>query len=94
MPISWWVQRQVNDGRDDLDFSTWDRRQEADDLAESVMEGEMPPRYYKQRSRMSGEDLTEFMRGLKVTFPDGEDGAQTSEDGKWEYCGGESEVDD
>ena len=41
-PVSWLVKGHVDEGRDRLNFSEWDRRQDADDLAESVEEGEMP----------------------------------------------------
>ena len=43
-PMSWLVQDDVQEGRDELNFSEWDRRQDADDLVESVSEGSMPPR--------------------------------------------------
>lgn len=41
-PVSWYVANHVNEGRDRLNFSEWDRRQETDDLSESVEKGEMP----------------------------------------------------
>jgi len=46
-PVSWLVYRDVSNGRNALNFSEWDRPQEGDDVAESVREGEMPPRLYK-----------------------------------------------
>ena len=46
-PMSWLVRRDVEEGREDLNFSTWERdRGEAEDAAESVLDGEMPPRRY------------------------------------------------
>jgi hypothetical protein len=45
-PVSWLLQRDVDEGRSKLNYSTWDRPQEADEMAESVLEGEMPPRTY------------------------------------------------
>jgi hypothetical protein len=44
-PMSWLVQRDVDDGRDELNFSRWPD-DDADDLADSVEDGEMPPRNY------------------------------------------------
>jgi hypothetical protein len=41
-PVSWYVANHVNEGRDRLNFSEWDRGQDTDDLAESVEEGGMP----------------------------------------------------
>jgi Haem-binding domain len=46
-PFSWLLARDVAKGRDELNFSTWDTGDgEADDTAEAVAEGSMPPRRY------------------------------------------------
>ena len=46
-PFSWLVTRDVAQGRDELNFSTWDDDDgEADDAAEAVADGSMPPRRY------------------------------------------------
>ena len=46
-PFSWMVARDVEQGRDKLNFSTWDEDDgEADDGAEVVADGSMPPRRY------------------------------------------------
>jgi hypothetical protein len=46
-PFSWLLTRDVEQGRDELNFSTWDSDDgEADDAAEAVAEGSMPPRRY------------------------------------------------
>ena len=46
-PFSWLLTRDVEQGRDELNFSTWDSDHgEADDAAEAVAEGSMPPRRY------------------------------------------------
>ncbi|MDF2745407.1 MAG: hypothetical protein K0S88_6785 [Actinomycetia bacterium] len=46
-PFSWLVTRDVEQGRDELNFSTWDSDDgEADDAAEAVADGSMPPRRY------------------------------------------------
>jgi hypothetical protein len=46
-PFSWLLTRDVAQGRDELNFSTWDSDDgEADDAAEAVAEGSMPPRRY------------------------------------------------
>ncbi|MBM3944935.1 MAG: cytochrome C, partial [SAR202 cluster bacterium] len=45
-PVSWLVYKDVVDGREHLNFSEWDRRQEADEAAEAVLEGEMPAGMY------------------------------------------------
>jgi mono/diheme cytochrome c family protein len=46
-PASWLVQRHVDEGRRVLNFSEWNRRyEEADESAEAVLGGEMPPSSY------------------------------------------------
>jgi hypothetical protein len=46
-PFSWLLTRDVEQGRDELNFSTWDEDDgEADDAADTVAEASMPPRRY------------------------------------------------
>ena len=46
-PFSWLVTRDVAEGRDELNFSRWDRDDgEADDAADTIADGTMPPRRY------------------------------------------------
>lgn len=46
-PMSWLVRRDVDLGRDELNFSRWDDDEgEADDAIESIVDGGMPPRRY------------------------------------------------
>lgn len=51
-PVSWLVAHDVTEGREELDFSTWDvyrpakRQKLLREIAEQVTEGEMPPWYY------------------------------------------------
>jgi hypothetical protein len=46
-PFSWLVARDVSQGREALNFSTWDSDDgEADDAADAVADAEMPPRRY------------------------------------------------
>lgn len=46
-PASWLVTRDVREGRDELNLSTWDRDAgEADDAVETIVEGTMPPLRY------------------------------------------------
>jgi hypothetical protein len=46
-PFSWMVARDVEQGREALNFSTWDEDDgEADDAADAVAAGSMPPRRY------------------------------------------------
>ena len=72
-PISWWVQDHVDEGRDELNFSEWDRAQEADDIVESVEEGSMPPGYFtmfglNRDAALSRGEEDELIAGLVATF--------------------------
>ena len=74
-PISWLVQSDVDEGRAHLNFSEFDREQRhADDAAEEVEKGEMPPAAYgwtHPGARLDDEEKRELIRGLKATL--GED---------------------
>ena len=57
-PMSWLVRRDVDSGRDELNFSTWpDDAGELDDSIEQIEEGGMPPSQYTLIHR--GAALTE-----------------------------------
>jgi mono/diheme cytochrome c family protein len=72
-PISWWVQDHVDEGREELNFSVWNTGEDSDDVYESVVEGEMPPWYYRPWDSLSTGEMDELLFGLKATFPsDGE----------------------
>ena len=46
-PMSWLVRSDVESGRDELNFSSWDDHDsEADDAADAIADGSMPPRQY------------------------------------------------
>jgi len=46
-PVSWLVQRDVQEGRQHLNFSDWNQRHyEVDEVSEVVHSGQMPPFYY------------------------------------------------
>ena len=47
-PFSWLVRSDVESGRDELNFSEWDRDDgEADDAADEIEDGSMPPHQYR-----------------------------------------------
>jgi hypothetical protein len=72
-PISWWIKGHVDEGRSALNFSECGvRRTEEDDLAESVTEGNMPPRYYTwlgrhPDARLSAAERQALADGLRAT---------------------------
>jgi hypothetical protein len=69
-PMSWLVRRDVEAGRDDLNFSEWDRDDgEADDAAEAVEDGSMPPRQYQllhPDARLTAEEKATLIAALEL----------------------------
>ena len=70
-PASWLVTIDVDEGRDEMNFSTWDRdRNEADDAVEAIQDGSMPPLRYvlmHPGARLSDEEeqlLIEALRSM------------------------------
>ena len=80
-PVSWLIARDVNRGREHLNFSVWDRPSEHDDeIIEMVEEEEMPLRRYAllhAAARLTEAERAALVRGLVSTLsadpPIGED---------------------
>jgi hypothetical protein len=69
-PISWLLQRDVDEGRHDLNFSTWTPGQGLD-AAALVSSGQMPPFRYElahPEARLSEADKAAFIEGLTATL--------------------------
>lgn len=67
-PASWIVRRDVNQGRRELNFSEWHRRQkEAGEAAKVVRTGAMPPWYYPVPS-LSPSERQALIDGLQATL--------------------------
>lgn len=71
-PASWLVQYDVMEGRAALNFSEWQRPQsKANDAAEELREGEMPPAMYRlmhAHARLTDADRDRLARGLARTL--------------------------
>jgi mono/diheme cytochrome c family protein len=71
-PVSWLVQRDVDEGRRALNYSEWDRGQrEARESAKSLRKGEMPPWFYElpgTSARLTQAERAELIAGLEATF--------------------------
>jgi mono/diheme cytochrome c family protein len=71
-PASWLVQRDVDEGRSNLNLSTWDRPQPGvDEVVERVVDGSMPPLQYKvahPASRLSKAERRRLAEGLRRTY--------------------------
>jgi hypothetical protein len=71
-PISWRVTQHVNEGRQKLNFSEWDKPQEdADETIEVIQEGEMPLRDYllmHPEADLSTAEQQTLINGIQITF--------------------------
>ena len=70
-PSSWLTQNDVDEGRSVLNFSEWDRPQEAGEAAEAVRDGEMPPWQFEvlhPEARLSDSEKQDLIRGLEATL--------------------------
>ncbi|HEX7166936.1 MAG TPA: heme-binding domain-containing protein [Acidimicrobiales bacterium] len=68
-PMSWLVQRDVERGRRAVNFSEWPSGDEVDDLHDSVVDGEMPPRQYvlaHPDARLSAAEERELVAELRL----------------------------
>jgi hypothetical protein len=77
-PASWLVQRDVDRGRGELNFSQWDRPQEeAGEAAEMVRRRKMPLSYYipaHPQARLTDAERTALVDGLAATLGEEEHG--------------------
>jgi mono/diheme cytochrome c family protein len=82
-PISWLVQRDVEEGRSHFNVSQWGREENhGDEAGRLVREGEMPPWFYlplHPDEHLSDEDRGDLISGLVATF--GEAAVGSHEDG-------------
>ena len=68
-PVSWLVQKDVEDGRRELNLSAG--QIEVDEMIEAIREGEMPPWQYKPLhpgARLSDQEKQDLIEGLQATF--------------------------
>jgi len=70
-PVSWLIQRDVEEGRAELNWSEWGPRAEGDESAETVFEGSMPPSAYTllhPEARLTDQEIDALADGLQATF--------------------------
>ena len=83
-PVSWLVQRDVEEGRGKFNVSEWGRPEnEGGDAAETVREGEMPPGIYRlmhSAARLSSAEREVLIAGLAATFGDEKRGERGGEE--------------
>ena len=77
-PMSWLVRRDVERGRDELNFSRWDRDSgEADDAADAVRNGEMPLSQYTlihRGAELTDDEVTVLIAALEAMDDEGNGG--------------------
>lgn len=72
-PVSWVVQSHIDEGREKVNYSEFDRRQRgADETLEVIQEGEMPPHYYTvfglhPEARLTRTELDTLIAGIRAT---------------------------
>jgi cytochrome c551/c552 len=71
-PVSWLVTRDVEEGRDQFNFSDWENYylRDADEFEEVISEGEMPPAQYllmHPEARLSDTEKQQLITGLRAT---------------------------
>jgi hypothetical protein len=71
-PVSWLIQRDVDEGRRVVNFSTWDQPQhEAGEAWEVVQVGYMPPSYYvlmHPEANLTPEETSALVDGLRQSL--------------------------
>jgi hypothetical protein len=72
-PVSWLVQRDVDGGRSQFNFSEWNKPQDVSigDAVDAIRGGSMPPAIYKlmhPTARLSVSDNDALIKGLVATF--------------------------
>lgn len=77
-PFSWLVQYDVDGGRERFNFSNWQENpvEEADEFAEVIQEGEMPPLQYlliHPDARLTDAEKAQLIAGLNATLGGGSD---------------------
>lgn len=85
-PVSWGIAREVEEGREVLNFSEWQRAyEEAHEAAEVVQEGEMPPGNYipmHPEAVLTTSERRQLIAGLQATTGgSGEWGGEHEEEG-------------
>ena len=85
-PVSWLVQRDVDEGRRELNLSTGEV--DLEEMIEAIQEGSMPPWQYTPThpgARLSEQERQDLIRGLEATFGGAGsgrgDGGEEDEDG-------------
>jgi hypothetical protein len=82
-PASWLVRRDVEAGREELNFSEWGERSDPGDAADAVIDGEMPPARYTalHRSARLSDDERRLLVAALEAMDDGGGRGDGGDDG-------------
>ena len=84
-PISWLIQRDVNEGRQKFNASEWGRaKNKGDESAKEMRRGSMPPWFYiplHPTANLTAAEKQQLIAGLAATFGD-EGGGEGGEGGE------------
>ncbi len=72
-PVSWLVNKDINEGRHELNLSTG-KRVEGDEMIEQIERGKMPPAVYlpiHPDANLTPEQKKQLIKGLQATFGGG-----------------------
>jgi cytochrome c551/c552 len=70
-PVSWLIVNHVNEGRDNLNFSTGQGELEAENLIRQIERGHMPPANYLSmhpEANLSESDKVTLIQGIRASF--------------------------
>jgi cytochrome c551/c552 len=72
-PTSFLIAHDVNEGRGEMNFSTWDQPQRArpEEVTTEIRDGDMPPWYYvpmHPEAKLSDAEKMQLIDGLRATF--------------------------
>jgi hypothetical protein len=77
-PAAWLVVHDVQEGREELNFSDWQNfSEDGDEMAEVIIEGEMPPWFYlplHPEANLSAAEQQQLIAGLRQLGGGGEGG--------------------
>lgn len=89
-PMSWLIERDVNEGRRTINFTNWNgQRQRVREAGETIVRGSMPPFYYiwlHPSGNLSLQEKQQLIQGLSATLgisPGSGDGGGEGVGGSW-----------
>lgn len=85
-PLSWMVQRHIDEGRESVNYSEWDKSTRGgDETFEVIKDGSMPPAYYTRfgrhpEAKLTNDELETLLAGVLATPGLSEDGGKEGDD--------------